>query len=139
MQFKEFRGPLQAHTPCDTTGNAASTGSLPGWRAPYDCTVTAVSITPTAAVTADATNFATMTLTRHRAGASATTVATRVWNVPTTGDSAAHTPEAMTLSATAANLDLVAGDTLTLIKTVAASGLVIPSLLLVVTYKLTGV
>jgi hypothetical protein len=136
MQFKEIRGSVTQQAFLESTGNAASTGNLPAFVAPYDCKVVAVSLVPSAAITADGTNYATYTLTRHTAGASATTVATRVWSA---GNSAAVTSEAMTLSGTAANLQLTAGDTLSIVKTVAASGLLIPAVLLVVTYQLTGV
>lgn len=136
MQLKEIRGPIKHQAFLESTGNAASTGNLPAFVAPSDCQVTAVSLVPSAAITADGTNYAIYTLTRHTAGASATTVATRSWIAT---NSAAMTAEAMTLSGTAANLLLTAGDTLTVIKTVAASGLLIPAVLLVVTYQLTGV
>lgn len=136
MQFKELAGALSAQATIESTGNAASTGNLLVWQAPYDAQVTAVTFVPSAAITANGTNFATYTLTRHTAGAAAATVATRSWAAT---NSVALTAEAMTLSGTAANLLLTAGDTLTVIKTVDASGLVIPAGLLVVTYKLTGV
>lgn len=136
MQLKETRGPIKHQVFLESTGNAASTGNLPVFRAQFDCQVTAASLVPSAAITADPTNFATYTLTRHTAGASATTVATRAWSAT---NSVALTEESMTLSGTAANLLLTAGDTLTAIKTVAASGLLIPAVLLVVTYQLTGV
>jgi len=133
MLANEIRGPISHQVFLESTGNAASTGNLPAWRAPYKCEVTAVTLVPSAAITADGTNFATYTLTRHTAGAAAATVATRAWSA---GNSAALTAESMTLGAGVA---LAADDTLTMIKTVAASGLLIPACLLVVTYKLTGV
>ena len=138
MQAKFFQGTLSHQVFLESTGNAASTGNLPAFRAPYDCQITAIRLVPSAAVTADGTNYATYTATRHTAGASATTVATRVWDVAG-GNSVALTTEAMTLSGTAANLLLTAADTLTIVKTVAASGLLIPACLVIVEYKLTGV
>ncbi|HEY0645517.1 MAG TPA: hypothetical protein VGD39_19025 [Nocardioides sp.] len=136
MLLKELRGPIVHTAFLESTGNAASTGNLPAFRAQFDCQVTAAALVPSAAITADGTNFATYTLTRHTAGASAATVATRAWSAT---NSVALTEESMTLSGTAANLLLTAGDTLSIVKTVAASGLLIPACLLVVTYKLTGV
>jgi hypothetical protein len=136
MLIKEMRGPLYVQAALESVGNAASTGNLPAWRAPYDCEVTAATLVPSAAITADGTNNAVYTLTRHTAGASAATVATRSWAAT---NSVAVTAEAMTLSGTAANLLLAAGDTLTIVKTVNGTGLVIPNCLLVVTYKWTGV
>lgn len=136
MQFKELAGNLSHQVFLESTGNAASTGNLPVWRAPLKCTVTAVTIVPSAAITADGTNYAIYTLTRHTAGATATSVATRSWIAT---NSVALTEEAMTLSGTAANLLLAAGDTLTAIKTVAGTGLLIPAALIVVTYQLAGI
>lgn len=133
MQLKETRGDIVFQMALESTGNAASTGNLPVFRAKYDGTVTAVAIVPSAAITADGTNYAVYTLTRHTAGASAATTATRSWIAT---NSVALTEEAMTLGAGVA---LTAGDTLTMIKTAAGTGLVIPNLLVVVTYRLTGV
>lgn len=133
MQFKELSGPLSAQAFLESVGAASSTGNLPAWQAPLACEITGVKLVPAAAITADGTNYSIYTLTRHTAGASAAAVATRSWIAT---NSVAVTPEAMTLSGTAANLLLAAGDTLSIVKTVAASGLVIPACLLVVTYKL---
>lgn len=136
MQLKEMRGTINHQAFVESTGNAASTGNLPIWRAPFDCQVTAVRILPSAAITADPTNYAIYTFTRHTAGASAATVATRTWAAT---NSVALTTESATLTATAADALMTAGDTLTAVKTVAASGLLIPALLVIVEYKLTGV
>lgn len=136
MQFKELAGVLYHQVNLESTGNAASTGNLPAWRAPLDCQIVSAVLVPSAAITANGSAYATYTLTRHAAGASATTVATRAWD---TGDSAAVTPESMTLSATAANLLLTADQTLSIVKTVVSTGLLIPNVLLVIGYKLTGV
>lgn len=135
-QVKEIRGTITEQKFLESTGNAASTGNLPVWRAPNDAKVVGVTLVPSAAITADGTNNAVYTLTRHTAGASAATVATRSWAAT---NSVALTEEAMTLSGTAANLLLTAGDTLTIVKTVAGTGLVIPAVLIVVSYQWTGI
>jgi hypothetical protein len=132
----ELRGLLQVVVDLESLGAAAVTGNLPVWIAPNKIQVASVQLVPSAAITADPTNNAVYTLTRHTAGASATTVATRTWAAT---NSVALTPENMTLSGTAANLLLAAGDTLTAIKTVNGTGLVIPNLLLVVNYRNAGV
>lgn len=136
MQFSELAGSLRECLPLESVGNAASTGNLPAWQALLDCQIVSATLVPSAAITADGTNNAVYTLTRHTAGASAATVATRSWAAT---NSVALTPEAMTLSGTAANLLLNAGDTLSVVKTVGGTGLLIPNCLLVVTYRLTGV
>ncbi len=135
-QYKHLQGTQFHEVFLESVGNAASTGNLPAWRAPYDAKIVGARLVPAAAITADPTNYATYTLTRHTAGASATTVATLAWSAT---NSAAVTPEDMTLSLTAANLLLAQNDTLSIVKTVAASGLLIPALLLVVEYQLTGI
>lgn len=135
MQFKELSGTLYVQTFVESVGNAASTGNLPVWRAPHNCQIVSAVLVPAAAITANGSAYSTYTLTRHAAGASATTVATRAWD---TGDSAAVTPESMTLSGTAANLLLDADQTLSIVKTVTSTGLLIPACLVVVGYKLTG-
>lgn len=136
MLLSEMRGTLYHDIFVESTGNAASTGNLPIWQAPLKAQIVAVKLTPAAAITADGTNFATYTLTRHTAGASATTVATRAWS---STNSVALTPESMTLSATAANLLLAVDDTLTLIKTADGTGLLIPAMLVRVAFRWTGV
>jgi hypothetical protein len=136
MQFKELGGTLWLHVNIESTGNAASTGNLPLAQFPLDAVIDALVITPSAAVTADGTNNAVYTFTRHTAGASAATVATRTW---ASGNSVALTPETLTLSATAANLVMTAGDTLTAVKTAGGTGLVIPNMLVRIAFHLTGV
>jgi hypothetical protein len=136
MQFKELGGPLQVCAYVPSQATLGTVDNWPVWRAPHDVQVTAAVFVPSAAITANATHYSTYTLTRYTAGASGATVATRSWAAT---DSVAETPEAMTLSATAANLLLTAADTLSVVKSVTGNGLVIPDGILVVTYKLTGV
>lgn len=136
MQLKEIRGPItyEAYVPSQAT--LGTVDNWPVFRAVYDCQITAAVFVPSDAITANATHYSVYTLTRLTAGASAATVATRSWAAT---NSVASTPESMTLSGTAANLLLTAGDTLEIVKSVGGNGLVIPDGLLVVTYKLTGV
>src|SRR5688572_12870444 len=135
MQFKEMRGTIthQAYVPSQAT--LGTVDNWPVFRTAYDCQITAVTFIPSAAITANATHYSIYTLTRYTAGASGTSVATRSWAAT---DSVAETPEAMTLSATAANLLLAIDDTLSVVKTVTGNGLVIPDGVLVVRYQLTG-
>ncbi|MFE4701080.1 hypothetical protein ACFRIC_28875 [Streptomyces sp. NPDC056738] len=80
-------------------------------QAPYACTVTAVQYVPVAAITGANTNSRTLTLVNKGAdGTGTTTVATLAL---TSGvNLAANDEKAITLSGTAANLVLAAGDTL---------------------------
>jgi len=132
----EVRG-IQFHEiNLESIGAAGVAGNLPAFRAPAKCQIVSAALVPSAAITADPTNNSIYTLTRHTAGAAATPVATRSWAA---GNSVALTEEAMTLSGTAANLLLAAADTLSVVKTVGGTGLVIPNLLLVVGFRWTGV
>jgi len=135
MQFKELGGTLQVTAYVPSQATLGTDDDWPVWQAPAKAKVTSVNFVPSAAVTANATHYSVYTLTRYTAGASATTVATRTWAAT---DSAAETPEAMTLSATAANLLLAADDHLAVVKTHGGNGLVIPDGLLVIRYQLTG-
>lgn len=81
-------------------------------QAPFDCTVTAVEYVPEAAITGAATNHRTFSLVnKGAAGSSSTTVASLAFDSGSVTASA-NNERAITLSATAANLDLAAGDTL---------------------------
>lgn len=134
--LSELRGTHRQRAYVPSQATAGTVDNWPVWQAPHKCEITAVTFVPSAAITADGTNFSTYTLTRKTAGASSTTVATRAWSAT---NSVASTPEALTLSGTAANLLLAVDDTLEIVKSVGGTGLVIPDGLLVINYKLTGV
>lgn len=135
MQFSELSGTLQVNSYLPSQATAATDDNWPIWQAPFKCQITGVTFVPSAAITADGTNYSTYTLTRYTAGASGTTVATRAWSAT---NSVNETPEAMTLSGTAANLLLAVNDTLSMVKTHAGTGLTIPDGLLIIRYQLTG-
>lgn len=135
MQFAELGGTLQVTAYVPSQATAGTDDNWPVWQAPLKCKITAVNFVPSAAITANGTNFSTYTLTRYTAGASGATVASRAWSAT---DSVAETPEAMTLSGTAANLLLAVDDTLSVVKTHGGSGLTIPDGILVIRYQLTG-
>ncbi|CAM5681509.1 MULTISPECIES: hypothetical protein [Streptomyces] len=90
-----------------TAGNDEDTVAF---QAPFDCTVTAVEYVPEAAVTGADTNSRTLSLVnKGQAGSGTATVATLAL---TSGvNAAAYNERALTLSGTAANLLLAAGDT----------------------------
>lgn len=94
--------------------------------------VTAARILPAANVTADATNNATVTLSkRDAAGGTKTTVATLITNVAG-GNWTAWVPKDMALSGTSANLDVVAGSVLTFEVAKGGTGVQLPALILAV-------
>jgi hypothetical protein len=80
-------------------------------QAPFDCTVTKVEFVAVAAITGANTNTRSVTLfNKGQAGAGTTTVATLQFDSGV--NASASDEKAITLSGTAANLDLAAGDTL---------------------------
>lgn len=93
---------------------------------PFKGRVTAVQMIPSAAITANGTNFRTLTVrNKGTNGLTGTTaVATRTWSA---GNSALSTPELFTLSGTAANLEVQAGDVLELRQDHTGTGLAIPA------------
>jgi hypothetical protein len=135
MNSNELSGTLQVVNYAPSQATAGTDDNWPVWQAPLKCVITSVNFVPSAAITADGTNYSVYTLTKYTAGASGATVATRSWIAT---NSVAKTPEAMTLSGTAANLLLAADDTLEIVKTHGGTGLAIPDGLIVIRYQLTG-
>ena len=111
---------------------AATVDEFTGFRAPFRCTVTAVYWVPKAAITANGTNYFTLTVRNRVAGAGTALPAQRSYAAT---NSVALTPEAMTLSSTASDLELAEGDLLTVEKLVTASGLAMPAGTVQVYYK----
>jgi hypothetical protein len=93
---------------------------------PVKGTIVKVTYIPSAAVTANATNFRTLTIRNKGTNglAGTTAVASRSWAAT---NSVLSTPEPFTLSGTPANLLVQAGDVLDLNQTAAAAGLIIPA------------
>lgn len=80
-------------------------------QAPFACTVTSVQYVPEAAITGAATNNRTVSLVnKGQAGAGTTTVASLSFDNGV--NAVANDEKTITLSVTAANLVLAAGDTL---------------------------
>jgi hypothetical protein len=129
----ELRGTLKHQHYLPAQATLGTDDNWPVWVAPANATITAVSFVPSAAVTADGTNYSIYTLTNKTTGAGTTSIATRSWIAT---NSVASTPEAMTLSGTAANLDVAAGDSVEVVKTHSGNGLVIPDGTIVISYKL---
>lgn len=80
---------------------------------------------PQGALTADDTNYATITISKRTAGGAATTVATAVTNVAGTGSWTAFSPVAVTLTAAVA-----ADDVLTITVAKAGTGVQIPNMVI---------
>jgi hypothetical protein len=101
---------IQANVPAvSTAGNDDDTVIA---QAPFDCTVTAVEYVPEAGITGAATNNRTFSLVnKGQAGSDSTTVASLAFDSGSV-TATANNEKAITLSGTAANLNLTAGDTL---------------------------
>ena len=100
---------IEADVP--SVGTAGNTEDSVIGQAPFDCTVTAVEYVPEAAINGAATNHRAFSLVnKGQAGSGSTVVATLAMDNGV--NATAYNERAITLSATAANLDLAAGDTL---------------------------
>lgn len=97
--------------------------------APFDCTVSAVTYTPNATITGADTNSRTLNLrNKGLTGGGSTVVASKAFTVGV--NATAYDETTITLSGTAANLDLVAGDVLALQSDSVGTGLADPGGLL---------
>lgn len=123
MQLKDIPGDHTFLIPVAGQATAGTTDEWAGFIAPFRCVVTAVKWTPNAAVTADGTNFFSVVVKNRVAGAGTTAIATRAYSAT---NGVAFTPETVTLSATAADLNVAAGDLVSVAKTVGGSGLAMP-------------
>ena len=104
------------------TGDTTNAGPV----VPIKGTLVQVQFIPSTAITANATNFSTLTIqNKGTSGLSGTTVmASRAWSA---GNSVLSTPENFALSGTAANLEVQAGDVLQIVQTHGGTGLIIPA------------
>lgn len=121
--FKELRGdvPYEFVVPGVAAGTAIE---WPLLVVPFNMLVTAVKWVPNAVVTFNGTNYATLSFrNRTGAGAGAAIPASRSYIATS---SVAQVAEAMTLSGTATDLQLAAGDVLTLGIAHTGTGLAIP-------------
>lgn len=124
-QLKELSGDIviiPIYVPGQAT--AATADEFTGFVAPFNLKITGVKWVPKSAVTANGTNYFTLTLRNRTTGAGTAVPASRSYAAT---NSSALTAEAMTLSATAADLNVAAGDHLTVEKLVTASGLAMPA------------
>lgn len=104
---------------------AGATDSVVIGKAPFDGTVTAVTYTPEAAMTGHASDKRVFTIVNKGADGTGTDV---VATLDMTGgvSAAAFDEKAFTLSGTAANLAVEAGDVLAFVSTHAGSGIADP-------------
>jgi hypothetical protein len=111
---------------------ATADATVTGPNVHADGRIVKVEFVPSAAITANGTNFSTLTLQNKGGLKSGTTaVASRAWSAT---NSVAATKEAFALSGTPANLEVKAGDRLDLVQTHGGTGLAIPTGTLLITY-----
>lgn len=105
---------------------AAADATNAGQTIPFKGTVTRVTFVPSASITANGTNFSTITVqNKGTNGLSGTTaVASRSWAAT---NSTASVEELLTLNGTPANLEVAAGDVLQYVQTHGGTGLAIPA------------
>lgn len=110
---------------------AADTSTVIAPAMPWDGVVARVQIVPRAAVTANGTNFATVTVqNKGPLGSGSTAMASRTWSAT---NSVAGTKEDATLNATQANREAKAGDVLQVVHSSAGSGLALPAISVIIT------
>lgn len=132
VQDKELRGDRVFVVAVAGQGTAGTPDEFTGLVAPFNLKITGVKWIPSAAITANGTNYFTLTLRNRTTGAGAALPAQRSYAAT---NSTAFVAEAMTLSSTAADLNVAAGDVLTVEKLVTASGLAMPKGTVQITYQ----
>jgi hypothetical protein len=135
MQLKELSGDWMFQIPAYAMAGATTDREDVAMRVPYAMVITAVDWVPQAAVTANGTNYSTLSLRNRGSGSGSALPASRSYAAT---NSAAFTAESMTLSSTASDLALAAGDVLTVQMIHTASGVIIPAGVLRVLARITG-
>lgn len=122
-QLKELRGDLvySAYIPPTAAGTAVE---VPIVALPFAAQITEIKWIPGAAMTANGTNFCTLNCRNRQTGAGTVVAATRAWSAT---NSVSTTPETLTLSSTASDLQPVANDVLTAHFTHSGTGLAVPA------------
>lgn len=131
---RELSGTHQARIAIPAAMASASTDDeIEGFVVGNNITIKAARFIPAAAVTANVTNFTILSLRNRKADASGTALpASRSWAAT---NSVAHVPDALTLSATAADLLASAGDVITVQRLHTAAGVVVPAGVVEVDYQ----
>jgi hypothetical protein len=118
---------------------AGTPDTFPIFVAPGKITVTGVRWVPAANVTGAATNNFALAVQNRGQDGSGTTAVTTTKTYDNGVNGVAHDSENFTLSATAANLNAVANDVISLIRTVNGTGLAMPDGAVEVDFRYNGV
>lgn len=124
-QLKQLSGDHTFNLPVTAMAAAATDNEQLGWVVPFKAKITGVTWVPGAAVTANGTNYSVLTVRNRKADASGAALPASRSYIAT--NSLAFVPEAMTLSGTASDLLLAAGDVLTVQMIHTGTGVVIPA------------
>jgi hypothetical protein len=135
-QVNELSGDFTVRVaiPAQSTANTDEAYAL--LRAEDDITVTGARIIFNAGITGAATNHVAFGVINEGLAGSGTTAVTAVRAYDNGVNAVAHVPENLTLSATAANLNVAAGEVLSLDRTTPGTGLASPSGIVELTYRL---
>lgn len=121
--LKDIPGPSNHRLLIPVMAGATTDDEFPLFVADSNLLVTGVRWVPNAAVTANGTNYTTLNIyDRGATDAGTALIASRSYAAT---NSAAQTPETLTLSATAANLLIASGDVITVNRVHTASGLIV--------------
>lgn len=132
IEYRELRGDLTiaVSIPPTTAGTAVE---VPIIRLPTAAQITRVQWVPGAAITANASNYFTLTVRNRQSGAGTVVMATRAYSA---GNGVANTAETLTLSTTEEDLQPAAEDLLTAHVTHTGTGLAVPAGLVQITYRI---
>lgn len=133
---RERDGVRQSFVPNEATIGTEKAYVL--FRAPYNLTVTSVRWVPQAAVTGAATNNFAIAAQNRGAAGTATTAITATKTYASGTDAVAFVPETLTLSTTAANLNVDEGHVVALDRSVNGDGLASPEGVVEVEYTERG-
>lgn len=137
MKTAELAGDqyIAGYFPGHTTAGTAKECTI--GRAPFAGTITAVTFLPATAITGAATNYFTLNV-RNRAQDGAGTKVPAALAFSNGVNASVHDEKTITLSATASDLTVAAGDIITVEKAVSGTGLACPDGLVVVTFRSLG-
>jgi len=110
---------------------AGTADEYPAFRAPYAAKVTAVRYVPETAITADGTNYSTLSAeNKGTDGTGTDEICSFAFDTATTDDVAAFDEKALTLTSTAADLLLAAGEVVSVKKAVDGTGIALDGIVI---------
>lgn len=133
MKLKDIPGDHFVSSQADGHATAGTANEVVVGRVPFRAVVTGVWWAPNAAVTGAATNHFTGRLRNRVSGAGDVTVASKTYDNAV--NATAFDDNALTLTATAADLNVEEGDVLTWQKVIVGTGLAMPDGQIVVAIK----